>query len=92
MADDDDDDRPIPDNVAQFQPRLEPVETIEADVLLEDCMGEYSEVIILGVDDHGEMIVSGNISCIPQVYEMLATAAQNIAMAHLEMIFHGTEH
>lgn len=87
----DDDDKP--DNVVQFRRTcLEPAETVEADLILEDCMGEYHEVIVLGVDATGEMVVTGNISDISQVYEMLATAAQNIAMAHLEMLFHGTEH
>lgn len=86
-----DDDKP--DNVVQFhRTGLEPAETVEADLILEDCMGEYHEVIVVGLDADGEMVVTGNISDISQVYEMLATAAQNIAMAHLEMIFHGTEH
>ena len=86
MADDD-----KPDNVIQFSPRRSD-HTLEADALLEDCMGEYDEVVILGVDSTGEMVVSGNISDIAQVYEMLSSAAQNIALAHLDMIFRGTQH
>jgi hypothetical protein len=80
------------DNVIQFRPRAGEDDTLPADVLLEDCMGEYEEVVILGVDATGEMVVSGNISDIAQVYEMLSTAAQNIALAHLDMIFRGTQH
>lgn len=87
MADNDDPDKP--NNVVQFQPRMDPDQTLEADDLLEDCIGEYSEVIVIGIDSTGEMVVSGNIGCIPQVYDMLSSAAQNLAMAHLEMIFHG---
>lgn len=87
MADDE-----KPDNVIQFQPRATEADTLDADALLEDCVGEYEDVIILGVDADGEMVVSGNISDVSQVYDMLATAAQNIAMAHLEMLFRGTEH
>lgn len=92
MADDDTPKKP--DSVVQFRVKQEAEEdrVLPADDLLEDCMGEYEDVIILGVDSTGEMVVSGNISDISQVYEMLATAAQNIAMAHLEMMFHGTEH
>lgn len=91
MADDDD----KPDNVVQFRGSANIGDddiALPADALLEDCLGEYEEVVILGIDATGEMVVTGNISDISQVYEMLATAAQNIAMAHLEMIFHGTEH
>lgn len=86
MADDDN-----PDNVIQFTPRRED-RVLPADALLEDCLGEYEEVVILGVDADGEMVVSGNISDIAQVYEMLSSAAQNIALAHLDMIFQGTQH
>ena len=86
MADDD-----KPDNVIQFQPRRED-HNLPADALLEDSLGEYEEVIVLGIDADGEMVVSGNISDIAQVYEMLSSAAQNIALAHLEMMFSGTEH
>lgn len=88
-----DDDKP--DNVIQFRASANLGDddiALPADALLGDCMGEYEEVVILGIDATGEMMVSGNISDISQVYEMLATAAQNIAMAHLEMMFHGTEH
>lgn len=88
-----DDDKP--DNVIQFRGSANIGDddiALPADALLEDCLGEYHEVIVVGIDETGEMIVSGNISDIAQVYEMLATAAQNIAMAHLEMLFHGTEH
>lgn len=88
MADDD-----KPDNVIQFRGNAQIEDNaLPADALLEDCLGEYDEVVILGIDATGEMVVSGNISDVSQVYEMLATAAQNIAMAHLEMLFHGTEH
>ncbi len=93
MADDDTPKKP--DNVVQFHVKPEPEDEpqgLPADDLLADCMGEYEDVIILGVDADGEMVVSGNISNIAQVYEMLASAAQNIATAHLEMMFHGTEH
>ena len=89
MADDDD----KPDNVIQFRRTgLEPVESVEADLILEECMGDYHEVIVVGLNADGEMVVTGNISDISQVYETLASAAQNIAMAHLEMIFQGTHH
>lgn len=86
MADDD-----KPDNIIQFTPRRDNI-ALEADALLEDSLGKYEEVIVLGVDAEGEMTVTGNISDIAQVYEMLSSAAQNIAMAHLEMIFQGTQH
>lgn len=79
------------DNIIQFTPRRDSA-TFEADALLEDSLGEYEEVIVLGVDSTGEMTVSGNISDIAQVYEMLSSAAQNIAMAHLDMLFQGTRH
>lgn len=86
-----DDDKP--DNVIQFRRTgLDTVESVEADLILEDCMGEYHEVIVIGLDETGEMVVTGNISDIAQVYDMLATAAQNIAMAHLELLFQGTHH
>lgn len=89
MADEDD----KFNNILQFRQKVQEGEPVlPADDLLADCMGEYEDVIILGVDRTGEMVVSGNISDIAQVYEMLATAALNIAMAHLEMMFHGTEH
>lgn len=88
MADDDD----KPDNIIQFTPRQEEDHALPADALLEDCVGDYEEVIILGIDADGEMVVSGNISDIAQVYEMLSSAAQNIALAHLDMIFQGTRH
>jgi hypothetical protein len=87
-----DDDAPKPDNVLQFTPRHSSENALPADALLEDSLGDYEDVIILGVDATGEMTVSGNIADIAQVYEMLSSAAQNIALAHLEMIFHGTEH
>lgn len=81
------------DNIIRFTPRREEEDhALPADRLLEDCVGEYEEVIILGVDADGEMTVSGNIADIAQVYEMLSSAAQNIALAHLEMIFTGTQH
>lgn len=87
MADDDN------SNIVQFRKKAdEGADRLPADDLLGDCIGEYEDVIILGVDADGEMVVSGNISDIAQVYEMLATAAQNIASSHLEMMFHGTEH
>lgn len=79
------------DNIIQFTPRRDNI-ALEADALLEDSVGEYEEVIVLGVDSAGEMTVTGNISDIAQVYEMLSSAAQNIALAHLEMIFQGTAH
>ncbi len=79
------------DNVIQFTPRRNSI-ALEADALLEDSMGEYEEVIVVGIDASGEMMVTGNISDIAQVYEMLSSAAQNIALAHLEMIFSGTAH
>lgn len=89
MADEDD----KFNNILQFRQKVKEGEPVLlADDLLTDCMGEYQDVIILGVDADGEMVVSGNISDIVQVYEMLASAAQNIATAHLEMMFHGTEH
>lgn len=81
------------DNIIRFTPRqAEEDHALPADRLLEDCVGEYEEVIVLGVDADGEMTVSGNISDIAQVYEMLSSAAQNIALAHLEMLFQGTQH
>lgn len=81
------------DNIIRFTPRqAEEDRALPADALLEDCVGEYEEVIVLGVDADGEMVVSGNIADIAQVYEMLSSAAQNIALAHLEMIFQGTQH
>lgn len=87
-----DDDKP--NNVLQFSPRatVDDDVALPADALLEDCLGEYEEVVILGIDATGEMIVSGNISDLAQVYEMLSSAANNLAIAHLEMMFHGTEH
>lgn len=88
MADDD----KKPNNVIQFTPRPDPHSTLEADVLLEDCIGEYEDVVVIGVDAEGETTVSGNIADIAWVYEMLSSAAQNIAMAHLEMLYKGTEH
>lgn len=88
MADDD----KKPTNIIQFTPRPNQQRALEADALLEDCLGEYEDVVILGVDAEGEMTVSGNISDIAQVYEMLSSAAQNIALAHLDMLFRGTEH
>ena len=87
-----DEDRPKPSNVTQFRPRKDDHIALPADALLEDSIGEYEEVIILGVDGTGEMTVTGNISDIAQVYEMLSSAAQNLALAHLDMIFRGTEH
>lgn len=88
-----DDDKP--NNVLQFSPRATVDDSeiaLPADALLEDCLGEYEEIVILGIDATGEMIVSGNISDLAQVYEMLSSAANNLAIAHLEMMFHGTEH
>lgn len=79
------------DNIIQFTPRRDS-HALEADALLEDSLGEYEEVIVLGVDAEGEMTVSGNIADIAQVYEMLSSAAQNIALAHLDMLFQGTQH
>lgn len=82
MADED-----SPNNILQFRQKVQDGEPVlPADDLLEDCMGEYQDVIILGVDETGEMVVSGNISDIAQVFEMLSSAAQNIALAHLEMM------
>ena len=87
MADDD-----KPNNVIQFRQRENDPSALPADALLEDSIGEYDEVVILGVDADGHMVVSGNIASIAQVYEMLSSAAQNIALAHLDMLFSGTEH
>ena len=84
-----DDDKP--DNVVQFTPRNDSI-VIPADALLEDCVGEYEEVIILGLNADGEMVVTGNISDVSMVYDMLSSAANNLAMAHLEMAFQGTKH
>ena len=86
MADDND------DNIIPFAPRPLADKGLPADLLLEDSLGEYEEIIIIGVDADGEMVVSGNIASIPQVYEMLSTAAQNIAMAHLDMLFPEAKH
>lgn len=80
------------DNIIQFRPRRDDEHVLSADALLEDSIGEYVEVIVLGVDADGEMVVSGNIADIAQVYEMLASAAQNIALAHLDLLFQGTQH
>lgn len=80
------------DNIIQFRPRSDDEHVLSADALLEDSIGEYVEVIVLGVDADGEMTVSGNIADIAQVYEMLASAAQNIALAHLDLLFQGTQH
>lgn len=84
-----DDDKP--DNVVQFTPRNDNI-VIPADALLEDCVGEYEEVVIIGLNADGEMVVTGNISDVSMVYDMLSTAANNLAMAHLEMAFQGTKH
>lgn len=91
------DDGKKPDKVVPFRQRPNDGDdhdhvTLPADALLEDCLGEYEDVVILGVDADGHMVVSGNISDVARVYEMLSSAAQNIALAHLEMIFRGTEH
>lgn len=88
MADDD-------DNVIPFGPRVEI--TLDdggelADALLEDCIGEYEDVIVIGFSSDGETTVSGTLSNIADVYDALAGAAQNIASAHLDMLFRGVEH
>lgn len=91
MADDDNDN--YSDNILQFRQRVKDgAPVLPADDLLEDCMGEYGEVIVIGVDADEEMVITGNIGDVAKVYEMLSSAAQNIALAHLEMMFHGTAH
>lgn len=79
------------DNVIKFTPKHdEPIAPGElADALLEDSIGEYDDVIVIGIDQDGETVISGSISNIAEVYELLASAAQNIALAHLDMIFGG---
>lgn len=87
MANDNDD-----DNILPFAPRKQSSVALPADALLEDSLGEYEEVIVVGVDADGEMVVTGNISNIAEVYDLLSTAAQNIALAHLDMLFPEAKH
>ena len=87
MANDNDD-----DNILPFAPRKQSSVALPADALLEDSLGEYEEVIVVGVDADGEMVVTGNISNIAEVYDLLSTAAKNIALAYLDMLSPEAKH
>lgn len=84
------------DNVIQFAPWKNPNfddgPEITADVLLEDCMGEYRGVVIIGLDADGDMTVSTNVPDPALLYDITQTAAQNIAMAHLMDVFGANKH
>jgi hypothetical protein len=87
-----DDEKPKPDNVIQFRTMPEPgADTQVADALLQDCVGEYAEVIIVGIDAEGHMTVTTSTSDIGEAYEALMTAATNVAMAAIDEAF-GREH
>jgi hypothetical protein len=89
MADNDDD---LPDNVVAFQPRASGTQK-ETDLLLEDCIGRYDEVVVLGLTDDGELEISSNVEGgAAAVYEAIAEAATQMALVHIDMAYQGSRH
>jgi|694.fasta_scaffold17323_11 hypothetical protein len=88
MADNDD----LPDNVVAFEPRASGTQKT-TDLLLEDCIGRFDEVVVLGFTDDGELEISGNVEGgAAAVYEAIAEAATQMALTHIDMVYQGTRH
>lgn len=86
-----DDGTPKPDNVIQFRTTQEPDPTQVADLILQEAMGDFAEVIVIGLAEDGYMTVTSSERDVGGVYEMLMSAAMNVAMAAIDQAF-GTEH
>lgn len=88
MADDED---RKPENVIQFRaaPKVEP--TSAPDLVLQEAIGDFEEVIVIGLDSTGYMTVTASERDVGEVYEMLMSAATNVAMAAIDQAF-GVEH
>jgi hypothetical protein len=89
MADNDDD---LPDNVVAFQPRASGTQK-QTDLLLEDCIGRFDEVVVLGFTEDGELEISGSVEGgAGAVYEAIAEAATQMALVHIDMAYQGSRH
>jgi hypothetical protein len=89
MADNDDD---LPDNVVAFQPRASGAQK-QTDLLLEDCIGRFDEVVVLGFTDDGEMEISSSLDGgAAAVYEAIAEAATQMALTHIDIVYQGVRH
>jgi hypothetical protein len=89
MADNDDD---LPDNVVAFQPRASGTQKT-TDLLLEDCIGRFDEVVVLGFTDDGEMEISSSLEGgAAAVYEAIAEAATQMALTHIDIVYQGVRH
>jgi hypothetical protein len=60
-------------------------------MILEDAMCDFEEVIVIGLDSTGYMTVTASERDVGEVYEMLMSAATNVAMAAIDQAF-GVEH
>ena len=88
MADNDD----LPDNVVTFQPRASGTQKV-TDLLLEDCIGRFDEVVVLGFTDDGEMEISSSTDGgAAAVYEAIAEAATQMALTHIDLVYQGSRH
>jgi hypothetical protein len=88
---DNDDDNVIPFG-RRFEATIEPEAGAVADALLEECVGEYEDVIVVGFNDDGEITISGTLTHVADIYDALSTAAQKLALAHLDTVFSGQPH
>lgn len=88
MADNDDE---FPDNVVAFQPRASGPQ-MEADLLLDDCIGRYDDVIVIGYNDDGEVEISSSVGGAAATYELLADAATKMALTHIDIVYQGSRH
>lgn len=89
MADNDDE---FSDNVVAFQPRASGTQKV-TDLLLEDCIGRFDEVVVLGFTDDGELEISSNVEGgAAAVYEAIAEAATQMALTHIDLVYQGVRH
>lgn len=83
------------DNVVQFPTNLvaEGPE-VDADEVLESCVGDYVRVVIIGIERDGSQTFTTNVDNPLELYEMMADAASSFAKNQLlRLEFHeGTEH
>ena len=82
------------DNVVAFPTNLTAEDPeVDADEVLESCLGDYRQVVIIGIEKDGTQTFTSNVSNPIELYEMMADAASSFAKAQLHLAFHeGTEH
>lgn len=82
------------DNVVAFPTNLVAEDPeVDADEVLESCLGDYSRVVVIGIEKDGTQTFTSNVTDVVELYEMMTDAASSFAKAQLHLAFHeGTEH